>query len=717
MNNQGPLVGEIHAPDSKVVVADYIANLTLADGRTESRLFAGVPPRPPIFVGRDELVAELRGRIKDGGVLALEGAAGVGKTTLAAALAWDAEVLAHFSGGVLWTSLGPSPNTEELLNRWAEAFGIDVTQEPSIEQRAARIQAKLTGRSFLFVLDDAWREHPPDLLCRITAPGCAHLLTTRDQVIASRLASGNPESIEELPEEQAVALLTTLCPIAAQADEEALRRMARAVGGLPLALTLIGGYLADQITFRAEVAQVFQALEGAEAWLGLKDRERRLKLSEVIDLSIDALPDDAARQVFTHLAAFAPKPASFSLKVAQAVSGGGLAVLGTLVRRFLLEKMTEERVAIHPVVAACAQRRAHLDGHLADLQAQHADLYLDWVNQDRSDWRRIETEWPQIQQGWRWVVTNQDDWTIEYTMALGRFLELRGLWRTAFSWNKLALAAACRLKQRDTEAVLLNNIGRVYDNLGERGLALEFYEKALPVCREVGDQACEAATLNNIGAVYNNLGERWLALEFCEKALQICREVGDPAGEATTLNNIGLFYDNLGDRRQALKFFKEALPIRRKVGDRAGEATTLNNIGLVYDKLGDRRRALEFYELALPIRRKVGDRAGEATTLNNIGAVYINLSKRRRALKFFKKALPIWFEVGNREGEAATLFNIGKVYETEGNLEQAAQLLEQAVTIAEAIAHPDLESHRASLNALRHKLRGGWLRQLFRFGK
>ena len=228
----------------------------------------------------------------------LDGKAGVGKTTLATALAWDAEVLAHFSGGVLWASLGPSPNAEELLNRWAKALGIDVTQEPGTEQRAARIQAKLAGRSFLFVLDDVWQETPADLLCRITAPGCAHLLTTRDQLIATHLASGNPASIEELPEDPAVALLAALCPIA-KADEEALCRLARAVGGLPLALSLIGGYLADHITFRAEAPEGFQALRETEAWLGLKDRERRLNLLEVIDLSIDALPDDAARQVFT----------------------------------------------------------------------------------------------------------------------------------------------------------------------------------------------------------------------------------------------------------------------------------------------------------------------------------------------------------------------------------------------------------------------------------
>jgi tetratricopeptide (TPR) repeat protein len=642
MNGTSPVVSEVNAPGGKVVVAGSIAMLILNNGQTESRLFAGVPPLPKAFVGGDERVAELRGRIMGGGVLALEGTGGVGKTALATALAWDADVLAHFSGGVLWASLGPSPNADELLNRWAEALGIDVTQERTTEQRAAHIQSRLGERKFLFVLDDAWQETPADLLCRIAAPGCAHLLTTRDHTIAAHLASEKPQPVKELPESHAITLLATLCPIAAQADEEALRRLARAAGGLPLALTLIGGYLADNITFRAEVPQVFQGLEKTEAWLGLEDRERRLTLAQIVDLSIAALPDDV-RQVFTRLAPFAAKPASFSLEAAQAVSGGDLAALGTLVRRNLLEKSTEERVAMHAVVAACAQRHARRDGALAD---RHALYYLDWADQNPSDWLRIEAEWAQIQQGWRWVVRNQDQGILAYTEVLRRFLRLRGLWRDALSWNEEALAAARRLDQRGTEAMLLNNIGTIYDRLGERQRALEFFEQALPILREVGDRAGEAVTLNNIGAVYDKLGEQQRALEFYEQALPICREAGDREGEAATLNNIGAVYDKLGERQRAVEFYEQALPIFREIGDRADEAATLNNIGAVYDKLGERQRALEFYEQALPICREVGDRAGEAAT----------------------------------------------------------QLLEQTVAIDEANAHPDLESDRAVLDALRQKL-------------
>ena len=69
--------------------------------------------------------------------------------------------------------------------------------------------------------------------------------------------------------------------------------------------------------------------------------------------------------------------------------------------------------------------------------------------------------------------------------------------------------------------------------------------------------------MNNIGSVYSNRGDLVQALDFYQQALCILREVGDPAGEATTLNNIGAMHQNRGDLEQALEFHQQAVTIRR----------------------------------------------------------------------------------------------------------------------------------------------------------
>jgi CHAT domain-containing protein/Tfp pilus assembly protein PilF len=245
---------------------------------------------------------------------------------------------------------------------------------------------------------------------------------------------------------------------------------------------------------------------------------------------------------------------------------------------------------------------------------------------------------------------------------------------------------------RRGEAATLNNIGGVYDALGEKQKALDYYNQALPIRRAVGDRRGEATTLNNIGAVYDDLGEKQKALDFYNQALPIDRAVGDRRGEATTLTGIGRVYDALGEKQKALDFFNQALPVFRAVGARGGEATTLNNIGLVYDDLGEKQKALDYYNQALPIRRAVGDsealrrnRRGEAITLNNIGGVYSDLGEKQKALDFYNQALPILRAVGDRGGEAKTLNNIGAVYNALGEKQKALDYYNQALPILRAV--------------------------------
>jgi hypothetical protein len=58
----------------------------------------------------------------------------------------------------------------------------------------------------------------------------------------------------------------------------------------------------------------------------------------------------------------------------------------------------------------------------------------------------------------------------------------------------------------------------------------------------VGDRAGEAVTLNNIGAVYDGLGEPQRAVECYGQALPVTREVGDRAGEAVTRYNMAMIH-------------------------------------------------------------------------------------------------------------------------------------------------------------------------------
>ena len=49
---------------------------------------------------------------------------GIGKTTLAMALATDQQVQLHFRDGILWAPLGPQPDVLGQLMRWGTLLGV-----------------------------------------------------------------------------------------------------------------------------------------------------------------------------------------------------------------------------------------------------------------------------------------------------------------------------------------------------------------------------------------------------------------------------------------------------------------------------------------------------------------------------------------------------------------------------------------------------------------
>nr|MBW4623461.1 CHAT domain-containing protein [Cyanosarcina radialis HA8281-LM2] len=107
----------------------------------------------------------------------------------------------------------------------------------------------------------------------------------------------------------------------------------------------------------------------------------------------------------------------------------------------------------------------------------------------------------------------------------------------------------------------LNNIGQVYDALGEKQKALEFYNQSLPLSRAVGDRSTEAATLNNIGAVYFTLGEKQKALSYYNLSLPLLRAVGNKSGEAATLGNLADLERSKGNLKAALTHMEASLKI------------------------------------------------------------------------------------------------------------------------------------------------------------
>lgn len=377
----------VPAPASGATSVGNISNVTGAAigqnasvhiyGASPSSKAGSAPPRPPLFIGREEALRDLKTRLglASAGNLpaniqvmtAIRGWPGIGKTTIAAALAHEQDVAAAFPDGILWISLGPAPDLFSKLVTWGRALGTeDLLRAKTLEEASAQLTALLRNKRVLLIVDDVWEAaHATPFL--IGGRGCAMLLTTRVTSVAEAIAP-TPRDIYKLAvltAEKALELLKELAPTVVAQDQSLCLELVQEMEGLPLAIQVVGHLL------NVEASRGFSSLElvaelreGAKLLAAIAPADRSDLAKQTTPTVVALLQksterlDALTRDCFACLGAFAPKPATFDLAAMKAVwqIEDPKLVVRTLVDRGLLEFVREmERYQMHALLVMHAK--------------------------------------------------------------------------------------------------------------------------------------------------------------------------------------------------------------------------------------------------------------------------------------------------------------------------------------------------------------------------
>ncbi|MBK8465333.1 MAG: CHAT domain-containing protein [Chloracidobacterium sp.] len=269
------------------------------------------------------------------------------------------------------------------------------------------------------------------------------------------------------------------------------------------------------------------------------------------------------------------------------------------------------------------------------------------------------------------------------------------------------------LEDKKNEAKALLTIGEIYIDLGERAKALDYLGQTLAVVKQDNDTQTEAPLLNSIGEVYDGLGEYNKAIENYEKALVVTRQIVNEDLEAIILSNIGLVYIYLGERQKALDTLHQSLEIKRKIGNRGGQAVTLGTIGGVYYTSGENQEALKYFTQSLVLIRQAGNKTPEkkqeARSLKNIGAIYIRLGEYSKAFEYLTQSLLLRRQINDKDGEATTLRNLMNTCVGLKLPRYAAYFGKQSVNVYQQlranIQSLDKETQRSYLNSVEDSYR------------
>jgi tetratricopeptide (TPR) repeat protein len=656
-------------------------------------VFAVPYPRNPLFVGRDDVLADLAARL--GGPLTpvLAGLGGQGKTQIAVELAY--RLRDRYPGGVFWLTM----DAEDSIRGQVAAFaGPTVLALPGYDQ--------LTFDERVAAVCRAWEESVPRLLIfdNLEDPallhwrprlGGSHVLVTSRNTLWSALDGVELVPLDALLRPQSIDLLLTPRARRRQTTVQALLATAgtaadticEALADLPLALTLAAAHLEQRD--RHSVARYAEQLQQKRVTDESLNAEFKGKLPTGHEQSIlntfarsyDQLDPtqavDALARTILHRAAHAAAaiPADLLVRLAdrdpddedaaddvdQAVQR--LAALG------LVERLPDNGARLHRLLAAYARHRA--PDPAADAAALETALN-----------------------------------------AAAYQLRQAGYHQAAHPYLPHLRAAATAVASRPDPpaATQLNNLASLLQDQGDYAVVRPLFERALAIAEQALGPAhpTTATNLNNLAVLLHDQGDYTTARPLFERALAIDEAAyGQTHPEvATDLNNLARLLQDTGDYAAARPLYKRALTIREQVLGSAHPhtATSLNNLAGLQRMQKDYGAARPAYERALTIREQAlgPTHPDTAPSLNNLALLLQDIRNYAAARPFLERALAIYEQtLGATHPDTATsLNNLAALLQTHGDYAAARPLYERALAINEAVYGPRHPAVAISLNNL-----------------
>ncbi len=641
------------------------------------------------LIGRENLLHRIQQRLfmnARSPSIALHGLPGVGKTTLALQIAHDKRVLTYFHDGVLWAGLGTESNVLGHLSRWGRLLGVaspEVVKHGTADGWAMALRHRIGTRHMLLILDDVWKAEEA-LAFMVGGPHCAYVITTRFSQVPHYVVtdSENIFSVPELSEQESLALLTRWTSNLVNKELQQVQDVVRLVGGLPLALTLIGKYLRVQ-TYNDQPRRVkaaFEQVRNVHARLHLTEvlsplehhpglpQNTRLSLEAVIAVSDQQL-DEHAQLALRALSIFPAKPNTFSEEMALAVCALPVEILDTLSDAGLVESIGPDRYTMHQTIADYAH------AHMQDSSATRrlVQCIVACVTHHKKNYDVLEQENPVILAALDYAFEQgMNEELIQIVTAFTPFLLIRGLYDVACVHLQQVQQVALTVGDRVGLVMALQHLGDIAARRGNYTRAETYYQEALLLARQHNQQESIVQLLANLGTLTEHQGNYLQAEAYNQEGLALAYQLNQPESIVLLLINLGLLAERRGDFTQAEEYSQEGLLLARQIEQPELIILLLINLGVLAEEhRGNYLQAESYYQEGLLLARQIEHREHIGLLLGNLGSVTGRLGKQMQADAFYHEGLKQVQEIGNPGLFSLILSDRAEMYLRQHRLEEA----------------------------------------------
>jgi tetratricopeptide (TPR) repeat protein len=311
-----------------------------------------------------------------------------------------------------------------------------------------------------------------------------------------------------------------------------------------------------------------------------------------------------------------------------------------------------------------------------------------------------------------------------------------GICNAAFpkNWDTLEKRRLCRKFQNQVvepafeaatipsqrAGIALNGIGRFLLNDGKFKDSERLNERSYDIFLKLlgNEHPNTLATMSNLASIYGGQGKLQDAADLQKRVLDATKRTKgtEHPNTLTSMNNLAMTYLDQGKLQDAANLQEQALEAdRRTRGDEhPSTLTSMNNLAMTYMEQGKLQEAVDLQEKTLQGQMSTlgEDNPDTLTTMCNLAWLYRDQEKLQEAMELDEKALKGSQRMLGKEHPATliSMASLALTYLMQGKLQEAVDLLESTLEISERTLggeHPTTVERKTTLSHMRNLINTG----------
>lgn len=253
-----------------------------------------------------------------------------------------------------------------------------------------------------------------------------------------------------------------------------------------------------------------------------------------------------------------------------------------------------------------------------------------------------------------------------------------------FYTNK-AIKLAKKYNETHELAAAYIDMASHYHNTFQNDSTLYYYLESLVLFEELENYEGQAVVLGNLGNLFNSMEDYELAKEHIYKAIRINKVKNNQIELSNNYNNLGIAYQETNMLDSASWSYNKCIEINNELGDVRSNAIAYNNLGNLYIKKQNYNLSKDYFDISLHICDSLNIGIGRYYNLKGLGDLYFEIEELDIADTYYQQCIDLANQFGVHNLKTEPLLNLYSIYKSKQDFKKALQYHEEYLAIYDSI--------------------------------